>query len=56
MGESEEGIRMIELVKLNVHRLVSTKEEADKLIAAGFSVAKNDSAPAPPAGKPSKSK
>jgi hypothetical protein len=47
---------MIELKKLNVHRIVATKEEADKLIAAGFSIVKDDCIPTPPVGKPTKGK
>lgn len=46
---------MIELKRLNVHRIVTTQEEADKLISAGFKVVKEDEEAAPPE-KPTKAK
>ena len=42
---------MIELKKLNVHRIVATQEEAGKLIANGFKVV-----PEQPPEKPAKVK
>lgn len=42
---------MIELKKLNVHRIVATQEEADKLITNGFKVV-----PEQPPEKPAKAK
>lgn len=45
---------MIELERLNVHRIVATQEEADRLIAEGFK-AVEPPAEQPPA-KPAKAK
>lgn len=47
---------MIELKKLNVHRIVTTQEEANKLISDGFEVVGENPAEEAPPEKPVKAK
>ena len=47
---------MMELKRLNVHRIVETQEEANKLISDGFKVVRENPAGKTPPEKPAKAK